>query len=103
MASAGWTPTDENNLGRVTKVRILGAVREASCERAAQLIDHLKKTEMAEKAQEMLAGAGWPLELLRTLDSRLPDVAAPTKPDRARTRRQRALAGAAWGQARRLP
>lgn len=66
MAAAGWTPTIETYLGRVTKARILGAVREAKGERAAQLIDHLKKGEMAEKAQELLTGSGWLPEPLRT-------------------------------------
>jgi ParB family transcriptional regulator, chromosome partitioning protein len=66
MVAAGWIPTVENYLGRVTKARILGAVREARGERAARLIDHLKKTEMAEKAQELLAGSGWLPEPLRT-------------------------------------
>jgi ParB family chromosome partitioning protein len=41
----------------VTKARILQAVREARSEQAAQLIDHLKKGEMAERAQELLAGS----------------------------------------------
>ncbi len=66
MVAAGWTPTVETYLGRVTKARILNAVREARGDRAAQLIDHLKKTEMAEKAQELLAGSGWLPEPLRT-------------------------------------
>ena len=70
----GWSPTVENYLGRVTKARILGAVREARGERAAQLIDHLKKAEMAEKAQELLAGSGWLPEPLRTPGRNLPDV-----------------------------
>ena len=56
MVAAGWTPTVETYLGRVTKARILGAVREARGERAAQLIEHLKKGEMAEKAEELLVG-----------------------------------------------
>ena len=43
MAAAGWTPTVDTYLGRVTKARILQAVREAKGEHAAQLIDHLKK------------------------------------------------------------
>jgi ParB family chromosome partitioning protein len=50
----------------VTKARILQAVREARGEHAAQLIDHLKKGEMAEKAQDLLAGSGWLPEPLRT-------------------------------------
>ena len=66
MVAAGWAPTVESYLGRVTKARILGAVREARGERAAQLIDHLKKGEMAEKAQELLVGSGWLPEPLRT-------------------------------------
>ena len=43
MAAAGWTPTVDTYLGRVTKARILQAVREAKGERAAQLIDHLQE------------------------------------------------------------
>ena len=66
MVAAGWSPTVENYLGRVTKARILGAVREAKGEQAAQLIDHLKKGEMAEKAEALLAGSGWLPEPLRT-------------------------------------
>jgi ParB family chromosome partitioning protein len=50
----------------VTKARIVEAVREAKGEAAAQLIEHLKKGEMAERAQELLAGSGWIPEPLRT-------------------------------------
>jgi ParB family chromosome partitioning protein len=66
IAAAGWSPTVDNYLGRVTKARILQAVREARGEQAAQLMDHLKKGEMAEKAEELLAGSGWLPEPLRT-------------------------------------
>ncbi|BAR57873.1 putative DNA-binding protein [Bradyrhizobium diazoefficiens] len=59
LAAAGWTPTVDNYLGRVTKARILQSVREAKGDTAAQRIEHLKKGEMAEKAQELLAGSGW--------------------------------------------
>jgi ParB family chromosome partitioning protein len=65
VAAAGWSPTIDNYLGRVTKARILQAVCEARGEQAAQLIDHLKKG-MAERAQELLAGSGWLPEPLRT-------------------------------------
>jgi ParB family chromosome partitioning protein len=41
-------------------------VREAKGDGQAQLIGHLKKGEMAEKAQELLAGSGWLPEPLRT-------------------------------------
>jgi ParB family transcriptional regulator, chromosome partitioning protein len=66
VAVAGWSPTVDNYFGRVTKARIVQAVREAKGESAAQLIEHLKKGEMAERAQELLDGSGWLPEPLRT-------------------------------------
>ena len=68
MAAAGWSPTVDNYLGRVPKARILEAVREAKGEQSAQLIDHLKKADMAKEAQRLLDGAGWLPEPLRTPD-----------------------------------
>ncbi|MDP1570647.1 MAG: hypothetical protein Q8L86_11645, partial [Vicinamibacterales bacterium] len=69
MVEAGWRPTVDNYLGRVTKPRILEAVREAKGEQAAQLIDHLKKAEMAKEAERLLDGSGWLPEPLRLADS----------------------------------
>src|SRR5208283_4521098 len=66
MVEAGWRPTVDNYLGRVTKPRILEAVREAKGEQSAQLIDHLKKAEMAKEAERLLDGTGWLPEPLRT-------------------------------------
>jgi ParB family chromosome partitioning protein len=66
VVAAGWSPNVDNYLGRVTKARILQAVREAKGETAAQLIEHLKKGETAERAQELLAGSGWLPEPLRS-------------------------------------
>jgi ParB family chromosome partitioning protein len=66
MASAGWRPTVDNYLGRVPKARILEAVREAKGDQSAQLIDHLKKPNMAKEAERLLDGAGWLPEPLRT-------------------------------------
>ncbi len=74
MAAAGWVPTVESYLGRVPKARILEAVHEAKGEHAAQLIDHLKKPEMAQEAERLLAGTGWLPEPLRTPG--LPEAAA---------------------------
>ena len=65
MVTAGWRPTVGNYLGRVTKPRILEAVREGAGERAAQLIDHLKKGDMAKEAERLLAETGWLPEPLR--------------------------------------
>jgi ParB family chromosome partitioning protein len=69
MAEAGWRPTVENYLGRVTKGRILEAVREAKGESSAQLINHLKKTEMAKEAERLLAGSSWLPEPLRLTEA----------------------------------
>jgi ParB family chromosome partitioning protein len=68
MIDAGWRPTVGNYLGRVTKARILEAVREGAGERAGQLIDHLKKGDMAKEAERLLADSGWLPEPLRLLD-----------------------------------
>ncbi|WP_334150979.1 ParB/RepB/Spo0J family partition protein [Hyphomicrobium sp.] len=67
MAAAGWTPTVDSYLGRVTKARILDAVREAKGDKAADRIAHLKKPEMAKAAERLLDGAGWLPEPLRTV------------------------------------
>lgn len=69
MVEAGWRPTVENYLGRVPKRRILEAVREGAGERAAQLIDHLKKGDMAKEAERLLAETGWLPEPLKRADA----------------------------------
>ncbi|WP_375458571.1 ParB/RepB/Spo0J family partition protein [uncultured Enterovirga sp.] len=73
--AASWSPTADGYLGRVTKARILQAVREAKGNSAAQLIDHLKKPEMAKEAERLIAGTGWLPEPLRT-----PGLDAPVLP-----------------------
>ena len=65
MAAAGWSPTVAGYLGRVTKAQILEAVREAKGEQAAQLIEDLKKADMAREAERLLEGSGWLPEPLR--------------------------------------
>jgi len=66
MSAGGWKPTAENYLNRVPKARILEAVTEAKGDAAAELIDHLKKSDMAEQAERLLADTGWLPEPLRT-------------------------------------
>jgi ParB family chromosome partitioning protein len=68
MVVAGWKPTVDNYLGRVTKPRILDAVREAKGEQSVQLIDHLKKGDMAREAERLLDGTGWLPEPLRLME-----------------------------------
>ena len=76
MVAAGWVPTVENYLGRVPKLRIVEAVREAKGERSAQLIEHLKKGDMAVEAERLLADTGWLPEPLRMTEN---SVANPTE------------------------
>ncbi len=66
MTAAGWRPTVDNFLGRITKARILQAVAEVKGQRAADRIEHLKKGDMASEAETLLAGTGWLSEPLRT-------------------------------------
>ncbi len=68
MVEAGWEPTVDGYLNRVPKARILEAVREAKGEGTAQLLDHLKKGEMATEAERLLKGSGWLPEVLRRAD-----------------------------------
>jgi len=64
--TAHWTPTVRAYFGRVTKAYILAAVREAVSDEAAERIGALKKTEMAEAAEQLLAGTGWLPAIMRT-------------------------------------
>jgi ParB family chromosome partitioning protein len=68
LVEAGWRPTVETYLGRVTKPRILEAVREGAGADKAALVAHLKKAEMAQEAERLLADSGWLPEVLRTRD-----------------------------------
>ncbi len=65
MVEAGWAPTVDGYLNRVPKARIVEAVREAKGEGTAQLLDHLKKGEMATEAERLLKGSGWLPAVLR--------------------------------------
>ena len=81
--TATWTPTVASYLGRVTKARIAEAVADAVSEHAAQRISDLKKPDMAQAAEGLLAGTGWLPPLLRTngpehsADEREPGSAYP--------------------------
>ncbi|WP_297838439.1 ParB/RepB/Spo0J family partition protein [uncultured Roseibium sp.] len=83
MVEAGWQPTVANYLGRVTKARILEAVREGAGEDRVQLIDHLKKDDMAREAERLLADTGWLPEPLRLTGEPVDQVAeAPVADER---------------------
>ena len=61
-----WEATAASYLGRVSKAQIGEAVQEAVSAEAAARIADLKKAEMAEVAETLLAGTGWLPAILRT-------------------------------------
>jgi ParB family chromosome partitioning protein len=63
--TAYWQPTAASYFGRVSKERIVHAVREAVSDQAAQNVARMKKQAMAEAAETALAGKGWLPALLR--------------------------------------
>jgi ParB family chromosome partitioning protein len=66
ISATGWTPTADNFLGRVTKARIVQAVREAKGADIARRIEGLKKGDMVQEAERLLAETNWLPEPLRT-------------------------------------
>ncbi|WP_249131216.1 MULTISPECIES: chromosome partitioning protein ParB [unclassified Bradyrhizobium] len=64
--TAYWRPTVRSYLGRVTKAGILAAVREAVGAEAAERMSDMKKADMAQAAEQLLAATGWLPSLLRT-------------------------------------
>ncbi len=76
-------------LGRVTKARILQAVREAKGRARAERIEHLKKGDMATEAEALLAGSGWLPEPLRTPGRASASLESPEDDERRPTIRRR--------------
>lgn len=56
-----WRPTVRTYLGRITKARILEAVREGVNDEAAELM-----ADMVEAAEQLLVATGWLPALMRT-------------------------------------
>ncbi len=71
-----WTPTVDSYLGRVTKAHIVEAVAEGVSEDAARRIADMKKPDMAQAAEQLLAGKGWLPNVLRTVQSEAEPVEA---------------------------
>lgn len=63
--TAYWQPTAVSYFSRVSKERIVQAVREGLSEQAANNIAAKKKGDMAEAAETLLSGKGWLPPVLR--------------------------------------
>ncbi|MFN4925032.1 ParB/RepB/Spo0J family partition protein [Bradyrhizobium sp.] len=64
--TAHWTPAKRTYFGRITKAHILAAVKEAAGEETAGRIAGMKKVEMAQAAEQLIAATDWLPPLLRT-------------------------------------
>jgi ParB family chromosome partitioning protein len=64
--TAVWKPTAPSYFGRVSKGRILEAVREGVSALAAENIASLKKAAMADAAEKLLEASGWLPSVLRS-------------------------------------
>ena len=74
-----WSATTKSFFGKVTKSQILATVREVKGEAAAQMIDHLKKSDMATEAERLVAGAnGLPAPLRSTHEGGSQALVAPS-------------------------
>lgn len=71
-----WTPTVDSYLGRVIKAHIVEAVTEGVSEDAACRIADMKKQDMAQSAEQLLAGTGWLPAILRTPEADTSEVQA---------------------------
>ena len=89
-----WRPTVRTYLGRITKARILEAVREAVGAEAADRMADMKKPDMAEAAEQLLAATDWLPALLRTPQATQQEV-APSAADAPTDGRANAYANAA--------
>ena len=66
IVAAGWRPTVDGYFRSVTKPRILADVAAARGPQFAEMIDHLKKPDMAREAERLLDDAAWLPEPMRT-------------------------------------
>jgi ParB family chromosome partitioning protein len=64
--TAYWRPTVRTYLGRITKARILEAVREGVSAEAADPMADMKKADMATTAEQLLATTDWLPAVMRT-------------------------------------
>jgi len=86
--TAHWRPTARTYFGRVTKTHILDAVREAVGLEAAERMADMKKQDMAEAAEQLVAATGWLPALMRPpraaqerAEAPQTDAATETNPD----------------------
>lgn len=83
--TAHWRPTARTYFGRVTKLHILDAVREGVSIEAADRMADMKKQDMAEAAEQLVAATGWLPALMRTREPAWLTKQQPEAPETADT------------------
>lgn len=84
--TATWTPTARSFFGRLTKAQIAEAVSEAVSPEAADRIRPMKKPDMADQAEQLVAGTGWLPAILRkpeAVEADQPEAEASGQPPEA--------------------
>lgn len=76
MVKVGWTAKADTLFSRMTKPQILDAVREAKGDDTAEMLESLKKEQMAREAERLVAGTGWLPEPLRASSGTAVDTEA---------------------------
>jgi len=89
-----WRLTVRTYFGRITKARILEAVREGVSREAADRMADMKKPDMAEAAERLLAATDWLPALMRT-PKNLQECVKPSQTDAAGQAQANAYADAA--------
>ena len=72
-----WKPGAKSFFSKVTKAQILSTIREVKGEAHAQMIDHLKKADMAVEAERLMMGSNWLPEPLKAAHDIAPERATP--------------------------
>jgi ParB family chromosome partitioning protein len=67
--SAWYTPGSKNFFSRVSRKAIMTALEEAKGAPQGPALDKMKKPELAERAERVIAGTGWLPALLRGTES----------------------------------
>lgn len=83
LVGAGWRATVPGYFSSVTKPRIIADVTEAKGSRFAEMINHLKKADMAREAERLMEDTDWLPEPMRTparCDAQLVDLEEPQLP-----------------------
>ena len=70
-----WTATAKSFFGKVTKAQILAIVCDVKGEAHAQMIDHLKKSDMANEAERLMTGSNWLPDPLKAAQDIVPQSA----------------------------